>query len=70
MRCIFSFKSHPGWQTLLKRGSYGEAAVVEVTDELRVNGAAELGHLSVRRSDEDALHRLHQDVVEQRVLGT
>lgn len=66
--CVFLTITHPGWQALLKRGPYGEAAVVEVADELRVNGAAELGHLSVSRSDEDPLHRLHQNVVEQGVL--
>lgn len=44
--------------------------MVEVADELWVDGAAELGHLSVGRGDEDALHRFHQDVVEQRVLCT
>lgn len=44
--------------------------MVEVADELRVDGAAELGHLSVGRGDEDALHRLHQHIVEQRVLST
>lgn len=44
--------------------------MVEVADELRVDGAAELGHLSVGRGDEDALHCFHQDVVEQRVLST
>lgn len=44
--------------------------MVKVADELRVNGAAELSHFSVRRSDEDPLNRLHQDVVEQGVLST
>lgn len=43
--------------------------MVEVADELWVDGAAELGHLSVGRGDEDPLDCLHQDVVEQRVLG-
>lgn len=43
---------------------------MKVSDELRVDGAAELGHLSVGRGDEDALHCFHQDVVEQRILGT
>lgn len=43
---------------------------MEVADELWVDGAAELGHFSVSRGDEDALHCFHQDVVEQRVLGT
>lgn len=61
---------HPGGQTLLKRSPYGEAAVVEVMDELRVNGAAELSHFSVSGSDEDTLNGFHQDVVEQGVLGT
>ena len=42
--------------------------MVEVADELRVDGAAELGHLAVGGGDEDALHRLHQHVVEQGVL--
>lgn len=43
--------------------------MVEVADELWVDGATELGHLSVGRGDEDPLDCLHQDVVEQRVLG-
>lgn len=43
--------------------------MVEVAYELRVNGAAELSHLSVSGSDEDSLHSLHQDVVEQGVLN-
>lgn len=60
--------THPGWQTLLKRSPYGEAAVVEVADELWVDGATELSHLSVSRGDEDPLHCFHQDVVEQGVL--
>lgn len=42
--------------------------MVEVADELRVNGAAELRHLPVSWSDEDALDGLHEDVVEQGVL--
>ena len=42
--------------------------MVEVADELGVDGAAELRHLAVGGGDEDALHRLHQDVVEQGVL--
>lgn len=62
--------SHPGRQTLLEGGSNGEAAVVEVVYELRVDGAAELSHLSVSRSDEDALHRFHQNEVKQGVLCT
>lgn len=62
--------SHPGWQALLKRGPNGEAAVVEVADELWVNGAAELSHFSVSGSDEDSLDGFHQDVVEQGVLST
>lgn len=65
-----SREPHPGGQALLKRSSYGEAAVVEVADELRVNGAAELSHFSVSGSDEDSLDSFHQDVVEQGVLGT
>lgn len=60
--------THPGWQALLKRSPYGEAAVVEVADELWVDGATELSHLSVSRGDEDPLHCFHQDVVEQGVL--
>lgn len=60
--------AHPGWKALLKRSPYGEAAVVEVADELWVNGAAELSHLSVSRSDEDPLNRFHQNIVEQGVL--
>lgn len=62
--------THAGWQALLKCGPYGEAAVVEVADELWVDGAAELSHLSVSRSDEDPLNSFHQDVVEQGVLCT
>lgn len=42
--------------------------MVEVPDELWVNGAAELSHLPVSRSDEDALDGLHENVVEQGVL--
>lgn len=61
--------THPAWQALLKRSPDGEAAVVEVTDELWVNGAAELSHLSVSRGDEDPLNCLHQNVVEQGVLS-
>lgn len=44
--------------------------MVEVADELRVNGAAELSHLSVGGSDEDPLNRFHQDIMEQGVLCT
>lgn len=62
--------THPGWQALLKGSTDGEAAVVEVSDELWVDGAAWLGHLSVGRGDEDALHCFHQDIVEQRVFCT
>lgn len=43
--------------------------MVEVADQLWVDGATELGHLSVGRGDEDPLDCFHQDVVEQRVLG-
>ncbi len=52
---LHSFRAltHPGWQALLERGPYGEAAVVEVADELWVDGAAELSHLPVSRSDEE-----------------
>lgn len=57
------------WQALLEGSPYGEAAVVEVADELWVNGAAELSHLPVSGGDEDALDTLHQDVVEQGVLS-
>lgn len=60
--------THPGRQALLERGADGEAAVVEVADELRVDGAAELSLLPVGRGDEDPLDTLHHDVVEQRVL--
>lgn len=42
--------------------------MVEVADELWVDGATELSHLSVSRGDEDPLHCFHQDVVEQGVL--
>lgn len=56
------------WEALLKCSPYGEATVVEVPDELWVNGAAELSHLPVSRSDEDALDGLHENVVEQGVL--
>lgn len=42
--------------------------MVEVADELWVDGATELSHLSVSRRDEDPLHCFHQDVVEQGVL--
>lgn len=42
--------------------------MVEVVDELRVNGATELSHLPVGWSDEDALDGLHENVVEQGVL--
>lgn len=44
--------------------------MVEVANELWVNGAAQLTHLSVSGSDEDSLHGFHQDVVEQGVLCT
>lgn len=43
--------------------------MVEVADELGVNGAAELSHFSVSGSDEDSLNGFHQDVVEQGVLS-
>ena len=62
--------THPGWKALLKCGTYGEAAVVEVAYELRVNGAAELSHFSVSRSDEDSLNCFHHDIMEQGVLCT
>lgn len=68
-RSIQRSGTHPGRQALLKGSPDREAAVVEVADELWVDGAAELGHLSVGRGDEDPLDCLHQDVVEQRVLG-
>lgn len=42
--------------------------MVEVADELRVNGATELSHLPVSGSDEDALDGLHENIVEQGVL--
>ena len=42
--------------------------MVEVANELRVDGAAELGQFPVCRSDEDTLHLLHQHIVEQSVL--
>ena len=61
--------SHPGRQTLLERSPDGEAAVVEVADELWVDGAAELSHFSVSGSDEDPLNRFHQDVVKQGVFS-
>ncbi|XP_068566474.1 uncharacterized protein [Cebidichthys violaceus] len=64
LRPVYS-PTAPGWQALLECGPYGEAAVVEVADELRVDGAAELSHLSVSRSDEDPLNCFHQDIVEQ-----
>lgn len=60
--------AHPGGEALLEGSPYGQAAVVEVVDELRVNGAAQPGHLPVGGSDEDALDALHEDVVEQGVL--
>lgn len=60
--------SHPGWQTLLEGSADGEAAVVEVAYELWMNGSTELSHFSVSGSDEDSLHSLHQNVVEQGVL--
>lgn len=60
--------TYSGWEALLKGSPYGEAAVVEVVDELRVNGATELSHLPVSWSDEDALDGLHENVVEQGVL--
>lgn len=44
--------------------------MVEVADDLWVNGAAELSHFSVSGSDEDSLNRFHQDIVEQGVLST
>lgn len=66
--CADEAATHPGWQALLKRRPYGEAAVVEVTDKLRVDGTTELCHLSVSRSDEDPLNRFHQNIVEQGVL--
>ncbi|TNN46697.1 hypothetical protein EYF80_043105 [Liparis tanakae] len=68
--CTLPCETHSGWQALLERRPDGEAAVVEVADELRVDGAAELSHLPLSRSDEDPLNRLHQDVVEQGVLCT
>lgn len=43
--------------------------MVEVADELWVDGAAELSHFSVSGSDEDALHRLHHHVVEKSVFS-
>lgn len=61
-------ETYSGREALLKGSPYGEAAVVEVVDELRVDGATELSHLPVSRSDEDALDRLHENVVEQGVL--
>lgn len=60
--------THPGRQALLEGSTDGQAAVVEVPDELRVNGAAELSCLSVSGSDEDPLDTVHQDVVKQGVL--
>lgn len=66
--CVCAHSAHPGRQALLKGSSDGQAAVVEVADELGVDGAAQLGHLPVRGGDEDALHRLHAHVVEERVL--
>lgn len=60
--------TYSGRDALLKRSPDGQAAVVEVADELRVDGAAELSHLPVSRGDEDALDGLHENVVEQGVL--
>lgn len=59
---------YPRWQALLKRCPNGEAAVVEVADELWVNGATELSHFSVRGSNENPLNCFHHDIVEQGVL--
>lgn len=58
----------PWWQALLEGVPYGQAAVVEVADELRVDGAAELRNLSVCGRDEDTLHCFHQNIVEECVL--
>lgn len=60
--------TYSGWEALLKGSPYGKAAVVEVVDELWVNGATELSHLPVSWSDEDALDGLHENVVKQGVL--
>lgn len=65
---VFLTTTYSRWEALLKCSLYGEATVVEVPDELWVNGATELSHLPVSRSDEDALDGLHENVVEQGVL--
>lgn len=62
--------SYSWWQALLKGVADGQAAVVEIADELRVDGAAELRYLSVCRRDEDALHCLHQNIVKECVFQT
>lgn len=67
-RLTFVTATYSGREALLKGSPYGQAAVVEVADELRVNGATELRHLPVSRSDEDALNGLHENIVEQGVL--
>lgn len=56
------------WQALLEGTTDGQAAVVEVADELRVDGSTELRLLSVCGCDENALHRLHQNVVKECVF--
>lgn len=68
LRLTFLTTTYSGRDALLKRSPNGQAAVVEVADELRVNGATELSHLPLGWSNEDALNGLHENIVEQGVL--